>query len=51
LLYSSSSYGQGWNGQYHGQPQEIGSYVYTIQYTHPITKQQQLLKGDISLIR
>ncbi len=40
-----------WNGNYKGEPAEIGTYFYYVTYTCGYSGKEMLLKGDITLVR
>ncbi len=41
----------GWDGTFRGQPQNIGTYYYMVQFVNERTNEAELYKGDITLIK
>ncbi len=51
LLFSTTKYGEKWDGTYKGEPQDAGIYVWTLEYVHRDTGKRFSLKGSTVLIR
>ncbi|MCO6498632.1 MAG: gliding motility-associated C-terminal domain-containing protein [Chitinophagaceae bacterium] len=51
LVFSSNKYDEKWNGTYKGEPQDAGTYVWTLRYVHRDTGKFFSLKGTSTLIR
>jgi gliding motility-associated-like protein len=51
LVFSSHDWQKKWDGTFHGQPQDAGTYVWFLQYTHVDTGKKYFLKGTSVLIR
>ncbi|MEZ5045544.1 MAG: choice-of-anchor L domain-containing protein [Chitinophagaceae bacterium] len=51
IVFESKEASIAWNGNYKGEPCEVGTYYYLVDYTCNDTKKEYLLKGDIMLIR
>ncbi|HWB90890.1 MAG TPA: gliding motility-associated C-terminal domain-containing protein [Puia sp.] len=50
-VFSTGDGSQGWDGKWAGQDQPAGTYVWVIEYYHPILKQKMMKKGTMLLIR
>lgn len=50
-VFESRDYTQGWDGTYKGQPAEMSTYYYLIQYRITGNQQKELMKGDLTLLR
>ncbi|WP_118949884.1 gliding motility-associated C-terminal domain-containing protein [Taibaiella helva] len=50
-VFFSAKPGQGWDGQFNGQPSEVGTYMYELRYTGGVRNISEYKKGDINLIR
>jgi len=50
LVFQTSDINKGWNGQYNGKPQPLGSYVYVIDAS-TISGQKFYKQGNVTLIR
>ncbi|HEV2833536.1 MAG TPA: gliding motility-associated C-terminal domain-containing protein [Hanamia sp.] len=51
LVYSSKDWTQKWDGTVKGEPQDSGTFVWTLQYTHHDTGKKVFMKGSTVLIR
>jgi hypothetical protein len=51
LIYQSSDWTQKWDGTINGNPQDVGVYVWTLQYILRDTGQPVFKKGTSMLIR
>ncbi len=51
LLFSTTRYGDKWDGTYKGEPQDAGVFAWTLEYTHRDTGKHFKLKGSTLLIR
>jgi gliding motility-associated-like protein len=51
LVYQTNDWKKGWDGNFSGQLQPAGSYVWILQYIHRDTKQRVQKKGTTHLIR
>lgn len=51
LVFSSSHYGEKWDGYYKGEPQDPGVFAWTLEYIHRDTGKHFRLKGSTLLIR
>jgi hypothetical protein len=49
-MFETNDYSFGWNGEYNGQPCEIGAYVYVIEYDI-IDGDAGVKKGSFLLLR
>ncbi len=49
-VYYTNTYGEGWDGKFHGVPQDIGNYFYSIVVSNP-SGQNTIYKGSFVLIR
>jgi hypothetical protein len=49
-VYHTSQIDAGWDGNWKGQPAEIGTYYYVLSVTDRFGK-EQLKKGDVTLLR
>jgi gliding motility-associated-like protein len=50
-VFSTSIYGQGWNGKYKNVLQEIGSYYYYVTGNAEATGKKMIYKGDFTLVK
>jgi len=50
-LFKTTNGSRGWDGTYKGQPQPTGTYVWIIIYEDLLTRQKQIAKGIVMLIR
>ncbi len=50
-IYATQYIDNSWDGKLQGVNQEIGTYYYLIKYTNPKTNKDEVLKGDITLVR
>jgi gliding motility-associated-like protein len=50
-LFSTSILNDGWDGQYKQVHQNSDTYMYFVRYVNPISKQEVLKKGDLTLLR
>ena len=50
-LFETTNWTNKWNGNFKGNPQDAGTYVWLLHYTHIETGQQFNLKGTTVLIR
>ncbi len=50
-LFFTTDWTNKWDGTYHGQPQEAGTYVWTLVYTNVDTKKKTSIKGTTILLR
>lgn len=51
-VFSSNNLGQGWDGNFNGQPEELGVYYYMLRMICGNLKNKEIfLKGDVTLIR
>jgi gliding motility-associated-like protein len=51
VIYNENSIAKGWDGNYMGTPQPIGTYVYMINATEKLTGKQIQIQGSVSLVR
>ena len=51
LVYETTDQLKGWDGALNGQPQPMGTYVWTVQYTEKDSGRQINLKGTVTLVR
>lgn len=51
LVFSTSKYGEKWDGTFKGEPQDAGVFAWTLEYTHHDTGKHFKLKGSTLLIR
>lgn len=51
VVYSNTGNQQGWDGTFHKQPLDAGTYFYTIKYTCFNSNTIQQRKGDLTLVR
>lgn len=51
LVYSSKDWTQKWDGTIKGEPQDSGTFVWTLKYTHQDTGKKVFMKGSTILIR
>lgn len=51
MVYQTRTLNIGWNGQYKGQPADIGTYYYYIEYNTKQDETKRLHKGDITIIK
>lgn len=51
LIYITSDWRSGWDGNYKGRTAEIGTYTYTVRYTKTLSNKEEMLKGNVTLIR
>jgi gliding motility-associated-like protein len=49
-IFSTTDVNGGWDGSWHGQPQDMGVYQYVIKVASPEGK-VETFKGDVTLIR
>ncbi len=49
-VFMTTSISEGWNGKYHGEPQDVGVYHYLIKVEHA-NGETQIFKGNFTLIR
>ncbi|MBS1586809.1 MAG: gliding motility-associated C-terminal domain-containing protein [Bacteroidetes bacterium] len=49
-VYESKDFSQGWDGNYYGQPAEVGTYFWELSVTNRYGK-KEFYKGDLTLIR
>jgi gliding motility-associated-like protein len=50
-VFSSTTFGQGWDGSYKGHPSDIGTYFYDLYYEGGVLWKKYYQKGDVTLIR
>jgi gliding motility-associated-like protein len=50
-VFSTSNKNDGWDGTYNGAPQDMGVYFYTIITSRPGYSENQVYKGEVTLIR
>ncbi|MFM2226141.1 MAG: hypothetical protein RJA07_2343 [Bacteroidota bacterium] len=50
-LFATTDITIGWDGTYKNILQEMGTYIFTIEWLNPTTNKKEMLKGDINLIR
>ena len=50
-VFFTSDAGTGWDGNFHGQPQSGGSYIWEMKYEDPLTRQVVVSKGSVILLR
>ena len=50
-VFKSQAIQDAWNGNFKGEPAEIGTYFYFVRYTCRYNGKEYVLKGDITLIR
>jgi len=50
-VFTTADIATGWDGTLNGQPQSSGTYVWVIEYENLLTKQTELLKGSVVLVR
>lgn len=50
VVFSSTTPGEKWDGNYNGRMAEVGTYYYLLRFAGPLDKQYKF-KGDITLIR
>ncbi|WP_118974432.1 gliding motility-associated C-terminal domain-containing protein [Taibaiella koreensis] len=50
-VFFSAKPEQGWDGQFNGQPSEVGTYMYELKYTGGVRNISEYKKGDLNLIR
>jgi gliding motility-associated-like protein len=50
-VFSSRNPTIGWEGDFKGNPCEVGTYHYVVRYTCLYTGKTDLLKGDVTLVR
>lgn len=48
LLYEGVT---GWNGNFEGQPQPVGTYIYVIKISEPLSEESTQLQGNVTLLR
>jgi gliding motility-associated-like protein len=51
LLFSAGNGLEGWDGSVQGHAQPPGTYIWTVEYYHPILQQTMMKKGVFELIR
>lgn len=51
LVFKTDDVHTGWRGTVKGQPANMGTYLYIIEYRAQSTKRDQFLKGNITLLR
>ena len=51
LVFSTSEIDQGWDGNFRGKPQDVGTFVYYIVATTSESPTENVIKGSFSLIR
>lgn len=51
LVFETKDWMKRWDGNFNGQQQPSGTYVWTLSYTHTDTKQKIIQKGATTLIR
>ncbi len=50
-VFESTSFEKGWNGENKLYGGDMNNYFYLIEYTNPISKQREVAKGDVMLVR
>ncbi len=50
-VYTGADPAKGWDGMYNGQPGEIGTYMFHILFKGGTAGNEQIIKGDVVLIR
>jgi gliding motility-associated-like protein len=50
-VFESEDPADGWDGRFKGFPQDIGVYVYQIEYQTPSSSVSKLLSGNLTLVR
>jgi gliding motility-associated-like protein len=50
-MFATTEISNGWDGTYKNILQEMGTYIFTIEWLNPATNKKEILKGDINLIR
>jgi gliding motility-associated-like protein len=50
-IFRTTDNGAGWDGNYNGQPQPTGTYVWMIQYQDGLSKKYETARGTVELIR
>lgn len=51
LIFAAHHPSDKWTGEYNGVPQEIGTYMYFLQYSIGEVKNRHVMKGDVLLVR
>jgi gliding motility-associated-like protein len=51
LVFKTNNWTKKWNGKIKGIPQPVGTYVWTLSYTHHDTGKKYSLKGIVTLVR
>ena len=51
LVYSTDNWLEGWDGTFGGQPAGIGTYSFVVQYVKTLTNKEEILSGNVTLIR
>ena len=51
MVFYTSNTGVGWDGTFNGRPQPAGAYVWWVEYENPVTKQEEMKKGTVVLVR
>jgi gliding motility-associated-like protein len=51
LVFYTTNGGSGWDGNYNGHPQPSGVYVWYVEYNDPLTKNVEMKKGAVVLVR
>jgi gliding motility-associated-like protein len=51
VVFKAQNDQDSWDGTYHGTPCDVGTYFYLVRYKCEETKEEGILKGDVSLIR
>lgn len=51
LVFQTSDLSKGWDGNFMGEPADIGTYYYWLTYKCPFSTETYTLKGDVILLR
>lgn len=51
MVFQTNDLSKGWDGNFMGEPAEVGTYFYYLTYKCPFSTDTYTLKGDVTLIR